>query len=122
MGDFMIGQADNTATQPSSLQSWFYSRRFRSLSRNNVTISLTYTESEIIGLFTSTHERIISTECIAAAIKKDADNYVGLRMCVSRLRKKFATLSEGEKLLVAVRNRGYCLTQKIEWKVDPKRP
>jgi len=115
MEALMIGQADNTATHHTNSQSWLYSRQYRSLSKNNVTITLTHTESEIIGLFASSPERIISNECIAAGIKKDADSYMGLRMCMSRLRKKFAALSEGEKLLVAVRNRGYCLTQKIEF-------
>jgi DNA-binding response OmpR family regulator len=110
----MFGQANNVTVHHINSQPWLYSRRYRSLSRNDITISLTHTESEIIGLFASSNERIISNECIAAGINKDTENYIGLRMCLSRLRRKFATLSEGEKLFVAVRNRGYCLTQKLD--------
>jgi len=45
-----------------------------------------------------------------------------LEMCLSRLQEKFKRVNDGERLFRAVRNRGYCLTQKIKKPLELSQP
>ncbi|ALE91031.1 hypothetical protein BOH73_08220 [Pseudomonas versuta] len=57
--------------------------------------------------------RICSKQELILGIDKDADNYRGLEMCLSRLQSKFKN-AFGERLFRSVRNRGYCLVQEVK--------
>lgn len=99
---------------------WFFCPRNRALISGENTILLTRTESQIVNLFLSSNHRPISKSLIAVGIEKCPDNYNGLLMTLSRLRRKFSAFSNGETLFKSVRNRGYCLTQLL--KPLPYRP
>ncbi|NMY13774.1 hypothetical protein HBO38_36320 [Pseudomonas veronii] len=47
-------------------------------------------------------------------IGREPELYRGLEMCLSRLQEKFKRVNDGERLFRSVRNRGYCLTQRIK--------
>nr|DAO42986.1 MAG TPA: DNA-binding response regulator [Caudoviricetes sp.] len=42
-------------------------------------------------------------------MNKDPKTYKGLPMCISRLRKKIKTKTNGDNIFIAVRNHGYYL-------------
>ncbi|ARQ76947.1 hypothetical protein B6D87_09525 [Pseudomonas fragi] len=83
------------------------------LCNNTACIQLTAIESLLIKTLTQTDERICSKQELIIGINKDAYNYSGLEMSLSRLQNKFKSMF-GERLFRSVRNRGYCLVQDVK--------
>jgi two-component system, OmpR family, response regulator len=77
-------------------------------------IALTASEALILKDFVASEQRVLNKADILACLNKDSGNYTGLVMCISRLQGKFKKVSGGAGLFRSVRNRGYCLVQKIE--------
>lgn len=92
---------------------WTFDRRQCSLVNNDVTVILTRTECVIFNLLASSAERVVSKEEILLGMKKNLDQYYGMEMCLSRLQAKFRGYADGVPLFRSVRNRGYCLVQKV---------
>lgn len=93
---------------------WYFCAQKRVLIAGEKNILLTRTESQIVSLFLSSKNGPVSNSDITVGVKKCPDSYNGLRMTLSRLRKKFSTISNGESLFRSVRNRGYKLTQNLK--------
>nr|WP_269137472.1 helix-turn-helix domain-containing protein [Pseudomonas sp. PGPR40] len=74
---------------------------------------MTGTESLMLTQLILSDRRVVSKNDLIQRIDKDPENYSGLEMCLSRLQKKFKTAAKGERLIRSVRNRGYCLAQRI---------
>ncbi|MDY7551918.1 MULTISPECIES: helix-turn-helix domain-containing protein [Pseudomonas] len=85
----------------------------RTLTNSYISIALTNMEYRILDLLARHLHPVISTHSIIEHLKKEPDQYKGLFMSISRLQRKFKSASNGERLIISVRNRGYCLTQKI---------
>ncbi|MEB0029053.1 helix-turn-helix domain-containing protein [Pseudomonas sp. MH9.2] len=77
-------------------------------------IPLTNIESLLIKQLLLSDRRVCSKAELILCIHRDPAHYRGLEMCLSRLQEKFSTFSNGERLLRSVRNRGYCLIQRIK--------
>lgn len=101
-------------TNIEKLQTWAFNKRKRLLFNNLTIIKLTRTENLILDVLISSAERVISNEEILIQLNKNPDKYKGLLMCLSRLQAKFKKFSEGAPLLRSVRNRGYCLIQRVD--------
>lgn len=104
-----------THTEKSSqrCKSWRLDVNNRILLNGISQISLTKIESLIVRNMHLKEERIISKEELIYSIGREPDRYCGLEMILSRLQVKFKKCFAGERLFRAVRNRGYCLTQRI---------
>lgn len=76
-------------------------------------VSLTHFETLILDELVRSREGVVSKERIIIRLGRDADRYSGLEMCMSRLQRKFKSHFGQQRLFVAVRNRGYRLTQRI---------
>ena len=76
-------------------------------------VSLTHFETLILDELVRSREGVVSKEGIIVRLGRDADQYSGLEMCMSRLQRKFKKHFGQQRLFVAVRNRGYRLTQRI---------
>lgn len=92
---------------------WILDKNEKKLLSINTAISLTKMEYEIIERLTKTPNIPIRTDLIIEHLKKKPEKYKGLFMSLSRLQKKFDFFSNGDRLFTAVRNRGYCLTQRV---------
>jgi len=90
---------------------WFDGRTLSSLERQ---ISLTGIESLLIKQMLFNEQRVSSKAELIQAINRDPESYRGLEMCMSRLQDKFSVSANGERLIRSVRNRGYCLVQKVQ--------
>jgi|CXWL01.2.fsa_nt_gi DNA-binding response OmpR family regulator len=90
---------------------WFNGRTLSSLERQ---ISLTGIESLLIRQMLFNEQRVSSKVELILAINRDPECYRGLEMCMSRLQDKFSVAANGERLIRSVRNRGYCLVQKVQ--------
>ncbi|CRM48681.1 MULTISPECIES: winged helix-turn-helix domain-containing protein [Pseudomonas] len=99
---------------PSAQDVWLLTQHDRILVKGDLRISLTSIESALIQKMLHHEERVVSKEELIRNIGREPDHYRGLEMCLSRLQEKFKRANEGERLFRAVRNRGYCLTQKIK--------
>lgn len=97
------------ALAPGALLFNFAARELQGASRR---IRLTVTEARLIKTLTLSESRICSKHELIMGIKKDAQVYSGLEMCLSRLQNKFKA-AFGERLFRSVRNRGYCLVQDV---------
>lgn len=93
---------------------WLLTQHDRILVKGDLRISLTTIESALIKKMLHHEERVVSKEELIRNIGREPDHYRGLEMCLSRLQEKFKRVNDGERLFRAVRNRGYCLTQKIK--------
>ncbi|NWC96624.1 MULTISPECIES: winged helix-turn-helix domain-containing protein [unclassified Pseudomonas] len=93
---------------------WLLTQQDRALVKGGLRISLTTIESALIKKMLNHEERVVSKEELIRNIGREPDLYRGLEMCLSRLQDKFKRVNDGERLFRAVRNRGYCLTQKIK--------
>lgn len=93
---------------------WLLTQQDRALVKGGLRISLTTIESALIKKMLHHEERVVSKEELIRNIGREPDLYRGLEMCLSRLQDKFKRVNDGERLFRAVRNRGYCLTQKIK--------
>jgi len=118
----------NSPTQPADITSertqlhpqdfWLLTQHDRTLVKGGLRISLTTIESALIKKMLHHEERVVSKEELIRNIGREPDLYRGLEMCLSRLQEKFKRVNDGERLFRAVRNRGYCLTQKIKKPLD----
>ena len=93
---------------------WLLTQHDRTLVKGGLRISLTTIESALIKKMLHHEERVVSKEELIRNIGREPELYRGLEMCLSRLQEKFKRANDGERLFRAVRNRGYCLTQKIK--------
>ncbi|MCK6190080.1 MULTISPECIES: winged helix-turn-helix domain-containing protein [unclassified Pseudomonas] len=100
--------------QPHPQDFWLLTQHDRTLVKGGLRISLTAIESALIKKMLHHEERVVSKEELIRNIGREPDHYRGLEMCLSRLQEKFKRANAGERLFRAVRNRGYCLTQKIK--------
>nr|WP_314565090.1 winged helix-turn-helix domain-containing protein [uncultured Pseudomonas sp.] len=101
-------------TQPYPQDFWLLTQHDRTLVKGGLRISLTTIESALIKKMLHHEERVVSKEELIRNIGREPELYRGLEMCLSRLQEKFKRANDGERLFRAVRNRGYCLTQKIK--------
>jgi len=83
------------------------------LIKDDVEIVLTGLEATLLKKMLHHDDRVVSKEDLIHSIGREPEQYRGLEMCLSRLQEKFKNASNGERLFRAVRNRGYCLIQKI---------
>jgi DNA-binding winged helix-turn-helix (wHTH) protein len=93
---------------------WTLTQHDRMLVKGGLRISLTTIESALIKKMLHHEERVVSKEELIRNIGREPELYRGLEMCLSRLQEKFKRINDGERLFRSVRNRGYCLTQKIK--------
>lgn len=101
---------------------WVLTQQDRVLVKGGVQISLTTIESALIKKMLHHEERVVSKEELIRNIGREPEFYRGLEMCLSRLQDKFKRVNDGERLFRAVRNRGYCLTQKIKKPLEGLQP
>ncbi|WP_443700348.1 winged helix-turn-helix domain-containing protein [Pseudomonas sp.] len=97
---------------------WTLTHHDRMLVKGGLRISLTTIESALIKKMLHHEERVVSKEELIRNIGREPELYRGLEMCLSRLQDKFRRVNDGERLFRSVRNRGYCLTQKIKNTVE----
>ena len=93
---------------------WVFTQHDRMLVKGGLRISLTTIESALIKKMLHHEERVVSKEELIRNIGREPELYRGLEMCLSRLQEKFKRINDGERLFRSVRNRGYCLTQRIK--------
>lgn len=94
-------------------KTWLLNPATRLLINDETTIKLTPIECLVLDALANGTERVASIEDILKKLNKCPEKYTGLFMCLSRLQAKFKRLTRGENLFRAVRNCGYCLTQRI---------
>lgn len=112
--------AERTPLYPQDF--WLLTQHDRALVKGGLRISLTTIESALIKKMLHHEERVVSKEELIRNIGREPDLYRGLEMCLSRLQEKFKRVNDGERLFRAVRNRGYCLTQKIKKPLELSQP
>lgn len=83
------------------------------LIKDGTEIVLTGLEATLVRKMLNHDDRVVSKDDLIRSIGREPEHYRGLEMCLSRLQEKFKIASNGERLFRAVRNRGYCLIQKI---------
>ncbi|WP_312496584.1 winged helix-turn-helix domain-containing protein [Pseudomonas cremoris] len=105
-------------TQLHAQDFWLLTQHDRTLVKGGLRISLTSIESALIKKMLHHEERVVSKDELIRNIGREPEQYRGLEMCLSRLQEKFKRANDGERLFRAVRNRGYCLTQKIKKPID----
>ena len=93
---------------------WWFNDDQRALVNEDVNIPLTGIESLMLTQLVISDRRVISKADIIQGMKRDPEIYNGFEMCLSRLQAKFSKAANGERLVRSVRNRGYCLAQKIK--------
>ena len=94
-------------------EAWRLSNGNGALIRDDTEIVLTGLEAALVKKMLNHDDRVVSKDDLIRSIGREPEHYRGLEMCLSRLQEKFKNASNGERLFRAVRNRGYCLTQKI---------
>jgi DNA-binding winged helix-turn-helix (wHTH) protein len=92
---------------------WQLSNGSGALIKDDVEIVLTGLEATLVNKMLHHDDRVVSKDDLIRSIGREPEHYRGLEMCLSRLQEKFKNASNGERLFRAVRNRGYCLIQKI---------
>lgn len=95
-------------------ETWWFNTDERTLVKAETTIALTTIESLMLVQLVISECRVLSRDDLIQRIEKDPQRYSGLEMCLSRLQKKFKSAAQGERLVRSVRNRGYCLAQRIK--------
>lgn len=103
------------ATKPHAplTETWRLSDGNGALTKDGVEIALTGLEATLLKKMLHHEDRVVSKDDLIRSIGREPEHYRGLEMCLSRLQEKFKNASNGERLFRAVRNRGYCLIQKI---------
>jgi DNA-binding winged helix-turn-helix (wHTH) protein len=109
--DSAIAQAMKKSLPPS--ETWQLGKNNRVLAREGVKVVLTAIEAALVKKMLHHNERVVSKDDLIRSIGREPEHYRGLEMCLSRLQDKFKNACQGERLFRAVRNRGYCLIQKI---------
>ncbi|MHC8285312.1 winged helix-turn-helix domain-containing protein [Pseudomonas sp. XS1P51] len=94
-------------------ETWRLSNGSGALIKDDVEITLTGLEATLVKKMLHHDDRVVSKDDLIRSIGREPEHYRGLEMCLSRLQEKFKNASNGERLFRAVRNRGYCLIQKI---------
>ncbi|MGE8339294.1 winged helix-turn-helix domain-containing protein [Pseudomonas laurylsulfatiphila] len=94
-------------------ETWRLSDGSGALTKDGVEIVLTGLEATLLKKMLHHEDRVVSKEDLIRSIGREPEHYRGLEMCLSRLQEKFKNASNGERLFRAVRNRGYCVIQKI---------
>ncbi|MHC8387370.1 helix-turn-helix domain-containing protein [Pseudomonas sp. MDT2-39-1] len=94
-------------------EAWRLSNVNGALIKDDVEIVLTGLEAALVKKMLHHDDRVVSKDDLIRSIGREPEHYRGLEMCLSRLQEKFKNASNGERLFRAVRNRGYCLIQKI---------
>ncbi|WP_223538043.1 transcriptional regulator [Pseudomonas sp. GL-B-16] len=94
-------------------ETWRLSDASGALIKDDVEIALTGLEATLLKKMLHHDDRVVSKDDLIRSIGREPEHYRGLEMCLSRLQEKFKTASKGERLFRAVRNRGYCVIQKI---------
>lgn len=94
-------------------EAWQLSNGSGALVKDDVEIVLTGLEAALVEKMLHHDDRVVSKDDLIRSIGREPEHYRGLEMCLSRLQEKFKSASNGERLFRAVRNRGYCLIQKI---------
>ncbi|MGL6246345.1 helix-turn-helix domain-containing protein [Pseudomonas sp.] len=94
-------------------EAWRLSNVNGALIKDDVEIVLTGLEATLVKKMLHNDDRVVSKDDLIRSIGREPEHYRGLEMCLSRLQEKFKNASNGERLFRAVRNRGYCLIQKI---------
>jgi DNA-binding winged helix-turn-helix (wHTH) protein len=92
---------------------WRLSNGNGALIKDDIEIVLTGLEATLVKRMLHHDDRVVSKDDLIRSIGREPEYYRGLEMCLSRLQEKFKNASNGERLFRAVRNRGYCLIQKI---------
>jgi two-component system, OmpR family, response regulator len=92
---------------------WWFNAEERTLLNPGKKISLTRIESLLLKQLALSESRVCSKTELIHGINRDPERYRGLEMCLSRLQEKFTNTANGERLFRSVRNRGYCLVQKV---------
>lgn len=106
-------QAKDDAPDRSADETWRLSNGNGALIKDNIEIVLTGLEAALLKKMLHHDDRVVSKDDLIRSIGREPEHYRGLEMCLSRLQEKFKNASNGERLFRAVRNRGYCLIQKI---------
>jgi DNA-binding winged helix-turn-helix (wHTH) protein len=94
-------------------RTWMLKKSSHTIADSEVTINLTNMEFAVIKLFTQNPAEPLKNDTIISQLEKCLDNYKGLCMCISRLNKKFKKATDGDRIFISVRNRGYKIKQKI---------
>jgi DNA-binding winged helix-turn-helix (wHTH) protein len=94
-------------------ETWRLSDSSGALIKDDVEIVLTGLEAALLKKMLHHEDRVVSKDDLIRSIGREPEQYRGLEMCLSRLQEKFKKASNGERLFRAVRNRGYCVIQKI---------
>lgn len=94
-------------------ETWRLSNGCGALIKDDIEIVLTGLEATLLKKMLHHDDRVVSKDDLIRSIGREPEHYRGLEMCLSRLQEKFKNASNGERLFRAVRNRGYCLIQKI---------
>ncbi|VVP88777.1 hypothetical protein PS934_01412 [Pseudomonas fluorescens] len=94
-------------------ETWRLSDVSGALVKDDVEIALTGLEATLLKKMLHHDDRVVSKDDLIRSIGREPEHYRGLEMCLSRLQEKFKNASNGERLFRAVRNRGYCVIQKI---------
>jgi DNA-binding winged helix-turn-helix (wHTH) protein len=107
-----------SVTQPAkphtpATETWRLSDSTGALIKDDVEIVLTGLEATLLKKMLHHDDRVVSKDDLIRSIGREPEHYRGLEMCLSRLQEKFKNASNGERLFRAVRNRGYCVIQKI---------
>ncbi|MGY2338197.1 winged helix-turn-helix domain-containing protein [Pseudomonas sp. SDO5532_S415] len=106
-------QAKDDAPDRSADETWRLSNGNGALIKDDIEIVLTGLEAALLKKMLHHDDRVVSKDDLIRSIGREPEHYRGLEMCLSRLQEKFKNASNGERLFRAVRNRGYCLIQKI---------
>ncbi|MNM82016.1 hypothetical protein D3C81_940370 [compost metagenome] len=94
-------------------EAWQLSNGSGALVKDDIEVVLTGLEAALVEKMLHHDDRVVSKDDLIRSIGREPEHYRGLEMCLSRLQEKFKSASNGERLFRAVRNRGYCLIQKI---------
>lgn len=94
-------------------EAWRLSNGNGALVKDDVEVILTGLEATLVEKMLHHDDRVVSKDDLIRSIGREPEHYRGLEMCLSRLQEKFKSANNGERLFRAVRNRGYCLIQKI---------
>jgi len=95
-------------------ETWSFNAEERTLSNMAKRIPLTGIETLLLKQLLFNEQRVSSKTELIQGINRDPERYRGLEMCLSRLQEKFSDTANGERLFRSVRNRGYCLVQKVK--------
>lgn len=106
-------QAKDDTPDRSADETWRLSNGNGALIKDDIEIVLTGLEAALLKKMLHHDDRVVSKDDLIRSIGREPEHYRGLEMCLSRLQEKFKNASNGERLFRAVRNRGYCLIQKI---------